>query len=206
MITLRIRKMEKNEFDKKPGNHPDTLYSWRISRTDSNWTTSSSITFSDVQLLMDHFGVNDPSKLIDKTFETPDDYSDPSLALDLLLKKIQHGGSYNPPSSDQLISRAINALAAMNCPDFSDVDSQTVYEAFQGTFQMFSPKTDWLKWFKEQISVRSLGEVQMDDANVDDFKVRVRGPADYLMLVRGNQKIRVIFGPYSTPFSFDMQY
>jgi hypothetical protein len=202
MITFRIEKMIQNEFDKQFNSHPNALYSWSISVLGSSWIVSSGMLYDSVKLLMDYFNVDDPSELSGKTFDMPDDYSDPSSALDLLLKKIQHGGNYNPPSSEQLISRAINSLATMTCPDFSDVDGKTVYETFQETFHCFSPKAEWLNWFKEQISLRSSGEVQVKEGNPENFNSRVKGPAAYLMLVKRNQEIKVIFGPYSTPFSY----
>lgn len=93
-------------------------------------------------------------------------------------------------------------MAHIEVPDFSDVDDETVHDAFAQVWDGFRAEAAWLKTFKAQIVVASRGAVELQDADANDFSVRVKGPAEYLMLVRGSERQKVILGPYSHPVEF----
>jgi len=69
-----------------------------------------------------------PSGLKGTPFVSPS--GNPFTALRLLSLQARHGGKYAPPSVRALYAQAVEALAKMECPDFSDTDDETVYAAF----------------------------------------------------------------------------
>lgn len=201
MTTYQFRKMERNQFDTKPLSNK-TLYSYGLSRQRGTGMTVTSITYEDVMVLMDHFGVTEPEQLVNKTFETQNDRLDACEALDLLLLTIRHGGSYVPPTTEQIILRAVNSLATMTRPNFSDVDGKSVYDCFAVAFKGFKLDQEWFARFNNLVKTHSGGTVEIQNADIEEFEMRIRGPAAYFWLVRGNQKMKFVFGPYDTPFQF----
>ncbi len=103
-------------------------------------------------------------------------------------------------TDQELYERAANALARMECPDFSDVYSDVVFHAFLKTFYGYSPKKEWFESFKEKVSALSGGKVTIKKDNHPE--AGVLGPAAYLLLVSEEKTIKFIFGPYETPFEF----
>jgi len=196
-----IVEMCQNPFDTEhQPTDPDAFYSWTLRPTDSQWTTSSGFGYSIVMLLMKYFKVTTASGLVGKIFIS--NREEASSALNLLLTQIRHGGEYTPPGHESLRFLATKALASMTEPDFSNVDDQTVYEAFQEVWEGFCANKDWLNAFKAQISQLSAGKVALLDCDPNEFNTRVKGPANYLVLVSGDHRQKIILGPYATPVQF----
>lgn len=195
-------KVEKNPFEKKGDTHPDANYLWEISRVGSKRASSSGLVYKEIKELLNHYGLNHPSELAGKTFTTPDSYNDEGSALNYLIVTIRAGGNYQAPTHEQLYERAASALAQMKCPDFSDVDNQTVFKAFSRVFSDHSPDERWFESFKKKVSARSGGKVTIEQANISDFSMRIMGPAVYLLLASKEKSIKFTFGPYDTPFIF----
>lgn len=201
MTTYEIRGMHHNAYDNADPFRPDALYMYEISIFREEPTLRSGTDYKSVKLLMEHFNVHNPSELIGKMFEVPND-DDAEYALQRLLLNIQNEGKYTPPSDTQLLFRAVNSLALMTCPDFSNVDSQTVYTFFATAFRGFVLDRVWFDRFEALLAEHSAGEVRILNGNSEDFRMRVKGPAAYFKLIRGTTEINFVFGPYSTPFVF----
>lgn len=196
-----IVEMSQNPFDKEhQSTDSDALYSWTLRPMDRQWTTSSGFSYSDVMQLMKHFEVMTAPELVGKIFIS--DRKDASSALNLLLVQIKHGGEYTPPELKSLRDLAAQALSRIAVPDFTDVDNQTVHEAFQEVWEGFFADRNWLNSFKAQISQLSEGKVALLDCNPNEFSMMIKGPANYLVLVSGNRRQKVIMGPYATPIEF----
>jgi hypothetical protein len=201
MKVWELSEVKKNPFDKRADTDPDAIYSITISEQGSYWSTRSGITYRELMPILSHFKVNRPEDLTGKTFTNTRESA--TSALNLLIVEISHGGEYTPPSEESLHERAIVALGNMQCPDFSDVDDETVYNAFRKAFNGSRIDEKWLCWFQKRISTSSNGRVQLQKANIDEFSMRVMGPAEYLILAADERRQRVILGPYSRPVSFD---
>ena len=202
-ITFQIVEMRKNPFDKEHAStHMDAHYSWSLQCVGSSWTTNSSMVYKEIVWLLPYFKVNTPQELIGKTFEVPAEYDDASTAINYLLTVIKNGGSYAPPSQKELVLRAVNALGRLQIPDFEGVDSLSIHSAFVEMFPGFGLDDKWFETLKEAILEASKNEVSLEKADINEFPYRVRGPGEYLKLVKGSQTKLLFFGPYSTPFSF----
>lgn len=202
MNTWIIESILQNPFDY---NHsttdPEALYMWSLRLQGENAVTESSMSFAEAMELMRHFRVKDSSQLAGKKFQS--ERSNASSALNLLLIQIRHGGKYVPPTHESIRERVAQSLAKMEEPDFSDIDDETIFESFIDVWDIMSAKPEWLKKFTARIAEISNGRVSLIKAEPRNFSARVLGPAEYLMLVQGKQKQRIILGPYSTPVSFD---
>jgi hypothetical protein len=200
MYTWNITQMEQNQFDTNAPTSPEALYSWSIRREDSKWTLSSGMDYREVQLLMQYFNVHTAAELVGKQFTS--ERNSAESALNLLLAQIRHGGNYTAPSHEDLRNRAAEALAAFRQPDFSDTDEETVFRAFREVWDGFRANEYWMASLKAQIAEMSNGQVELLDADAEDFPVHVKGPANYLRLRRGKEDQLVIMGPYSSPVDF----
>jgi len=89
----------------------------------------------------------------------------------------------------------------MECPDFSDLDGQTVADAFREVWGGWEADETWLADFTKKLDL--LGGVLLRKANYESFSIRVKGPASYLELVKGDKVQKIIVGPYSTPIIFE---
>ncbi|MBI5457641.1 hypothetical protein HY971_02865 [Candidatus Kaiserbacteria bacterium] len=105
---------------------------------------------------------------------------------------------------DVLHEHAAEALSKGERPTFT-VDEGSVFRVFDEvfTFKESPVDADWFRRFQSRISELSGGRVTLTLGDVRQFKSRVRGPAEYLLLTVNGIAHRVIFGPYGTPFSFD---
>lgn len=56
--------------------------------------------------------------------------NDPLIALEFYLLNIKCGGCYNPPSFEDVRTKAAKSLAKIELPDFSKIDQETVYKSF----------------------------------------------------------------------------
>ena len=193
-------KVEQNPYDKRAATDPKALYEYQMSAEGSNWLVRSGITYEEVERLLAYFDVKTPNELQDKTFKSQKD--DHSLAVNYLITVQKYGGKYTPPSDEELYRQTAVAMSKMKCPDFSDIDKDTVFTAFLKVWEGFSAEADWMQNLQNRISALSNGQVVLSKGNSKDFPTRVRGPAEYLMLTKGKQSIMVIMGPYSTPVSF----
>ena len=191
--------MSQNPFDKHMPTDPDAFYSWGLSRAGSNYKTLSGFSYSKVMLLMMHFKVTDASQLVGMTIES--EKNGECSALDLLLIQIAHGGKYTPPSAKTVRDRALVSLANMECPDFSDLDDETVANAFSDVWNGWEADQEWLADFSKKLEL--LGGVLLRKADSKDFSMRVKGPASYLELVKDGKVQKIILGPYSTPITFE---
>lgn len=104
---------------------------------------------------------------------------------------------------DNLYLEAAIALSKMQCPDFSGVDDETIFDAFQEIFNDSSINQRWVQELEARIADLSDEEVLLQTADSEKFSMRIKGPAAYLALVKGNEIQRFTIGPYSTPISFD---
>jgi len=179
------------------------LFHIEMCRKGSSSVTGMGELGKDLAPFVKHFGVNTPEELTGKSFDSEDDFV--FSALEALRMEVLHGGDYIPPDYSTLFEAAAKALSRMELPDFSDVASQDVFAAFQSVFDRFRANKKWLSWFSGQVAIFSEGRVTISEGNVDDFKMRVKGPADYLLLVNHEteESKRLVLGPYATPLSFD---
>ncbi len=200
LVTWKFVKVEKNPFCEKADIDPDAIYSYDMSAEGSDWVVSSGMAYEEVKYLLALFGVKTPGELKGRTFKSQK--TDASMAVDYLILMQKHGGNYTPPSDEQLYEQTALAMSKMECPDFSDVDRETVFHAFLKAWQGFSAEKDWMQNLKNRISELSEGKVKLVEGDYEKFPVRVKGPADYLLLIKGEKSIMVIMGPYSTPVSF----
>jgi hypothetical protein len=198
MVTWVFKKIELIGEIEPPAE--DARYMYDISAQGSTLVTSSGISYHNVALLMQHFEVSTPDDLIGKTF-TNDRGSVPS-ALDLFLLQIKNGGEYTPPSTEELRLRAAQALANFTVPDYSKVDRETVAEAFQEVWAGFEAEEEWLMNFTLLIAELSEGKVALLAADADEFPWRIKGPASYLKLQRGEETQLLAIGPYAKPIEF----
>jgi len=105
--------------------------------------------------------------------------------------------------SFQYPAMAAAALAELRCPDFSGEPNNAVFDIFYGVFDGVSPKPEFMEWLRDEVSRLSDGAVIIEEAKNEEFRFRVKGPAAYLCLRRGEERQMFVFGPYSTPFVFD---
>lgn len=201
MYTWFIRNIYQNPHDKdhKPTD-PGARYMWELGLSGSELVVSSGFDYAEVMLLMQHFRVDNIPHLVGQSFQS--ERGDASSALDLLLTQIRHGGKYVPPATEELRQRAAESMACGKQPDYSGIDDETVYRAFAEVWNGFKADVIWMNSFKAEISQISDGQAVLLDADHETFSARVKGPANYLMLVYGGVRQKVIMGPYSTPVSF----
>lgn len=201
MFTWQFEKIRRNRFCKEPENSPEALYSSQLKEQNSRKFEEVVLFYSELELLLLYFGVEKPEELVGKSFTCP--MGDAGVAISLLISEIKHRGAYNLQTPESLYARAALALSKLECPDFSDIDKNTIWKTFSAVFNGFRANKDWLRGLQETIRDLSDAKVALREANIDDFSVRFKGPAEYLVLVSDEKKQRVIFGPYSTPFVFD---
>lgn len=199
-MTYRFVEVEQNPFSTEQPNDPSALYECKLAVVGWNGNQSFGIPYKDVKQLMAYFGVNKPEELAEKTFESSK--TDGPAAINYLVVLQKHGGFYTPPSDAELFERTAQAMSKMKCPDFSDVDEDTVYNAFRKFWEGFIVDHDWLYNLNKRIVELSKGKVKLVKGNPEDFPVHVKGPAEYLLLKKGKETIKIIIGPYNKPVGF----
>lgn len=152
--------------------------------------------------VLSHFGLRlnfgDQSKLKMKSFITSG-IDSPRDAMDILIIQDKLGGKRPPIMPHVLYDRAAKALAQMKLPDFSGQDENYVDRVFSALFHKHTTYN-----LAKKVEEFSGGAVKMRQADAKTvFNLGVKGEADYLVLVSGENKKRLIFGPYPTPFYFD---
>jgi len=203
MRTFIIAKVERNSFDTRCPEDPKALYSWGIT-TFNGGTVSSGFFYSSVVLLMGYFNVKTPSELAGKMFTVPDIYVNAGDALYRFLTVLKHKGDYKEPTKEDLYERAIESLAHMECPDFSNEDPFIVFRSFLDVWSGYEVNQDWFKGFRACLIRKSKGTVWIEEPkSEDDFKTVVSGPCHCYRLMSRNRSIKMVFGPYSNPFWFE---
>ncbi len=204
MTKWKIVRIEHNPFD---NDHSPTdqqaYYCWELSQEGSSWKTGSGFNYADVMQLMKHFKVQTAAELVGLTFES--EKNEASSALDFLLVQIRHGGSYTPPSGQIVRNRVLASLANLEQPDLSDLDGETIANAFREVWGDWEADETWLSKLMDDICYFSTGQVHLRKADSNTFSVHIKGPASYLELVKGGTVQKIIIGPYSTPVSFVKQ-
>lgn len=106
-------------------------------------------------------------------------------------------------SQEEIRTRAAQALANLEAPDYSGIADRQVYQAFAQVWNGFTVDQEWLSQFKAQVATLSGGRVSLESANPERFEYRVKGPAEYLLLKAGGVELNVILGPYSQPVTIE---
>lgn len=107
-------------------------------------------------------------------------------------------------ANEMVYRHAVNALAANRLPDYATFEPGVVARAFVAVFDGFTPKADWLEDFKRRVLRASGFLVRLEEADISEFRERVKGPAAYLALVHGRERKRVRLVPgVTTPFTVD---
>ena len=209
MKTWEFIEVRRNLVCKKSSDDPYALYSYTINEKGNDWWHGAGLFYKELKPLMFHFGVSGPEKLVGKSFESPREDAD--SALNLLIVQIRHGGEYESPSPQKLYDALAESLAKLQIPDFSNVDDETVCDAFAEWFSGFKMKEEWFSWLKIEIWKLGNGRFLLERADHKEFKVGVKEPAEYLTLTDqglphgrppGHIK-RLVIGPYSKPAFFD---
>lgn len=203
MREFTIVKVEK-AGDKSPDKAPSAQYVWEI-RTPAGGSVLSGFTYVQVMQLMLYFAVDDPADLAGAKFLAPNTIEsfNATSALDWFLRNVEADGKYRAPSGEDVLNEAIEKLAKMQRPEFPHVDRATIFKTFLrfygGSFEL-SDKA--LADLNRRLAKASDGQVRLDRATPEDFTSGVQGPSTCLRLVGPCQSIKVVFGPYSTPFMF----
>lgn len=195
-----ITELYQNPFSKDAPDDPQAPYMITMLGTGNRWQQTFSLPFSQIKVLMTHFKVNSPEYLKGKSFISSRNAA--GSALDLLIVQTLNGGYYKPPSGSQVRRRLVEALAEFRQPDFSKVDDETVAKAIHEYWDGPQPKEDFFNWLKFEVRELSNNTVFLEEADINLFSIRLRGPAVYLALRRGIEQQLVILGPYSHPVQF----
>jgi len=156
--------------------------------------------YCEIKELLDFNNFDDPRDLIGCTYASPGRYEDFGSVMNYNLLMMRTDNTYIPPSFEQLYERAVCALSRMTCPNFSDIDDLTVFNAF---FHAYN--NDWLGIMMQRVHQRSGGQVRVQIVNP---KARggfpmIQGQAVYMMLFGpGDRRIRFTFTPSAEPFEF----
>lgn len=101
------------------------------------------------------------------------------------------------PNMD-LVTRAAQALALLQEPDFSDTDEELVFRLFSA---VFDEGDRWFGELKQLVSRESGGSVVLSEVAPDEYPGgRIKGRGRYFVLTRGACKVYGHFGPYVPPF------
>lgn len=103
--------------------------------------------------------------------------------------------------SHMILDHAAKALSKMQMPKF-DIGEEAicsiVEEMFGGKAQM---KDCDFNFLKDRVAELSSGAVTLEKVDYSEWKgPRVKGAASYLVLKRGDESVRFIFGPAGDPF------
>ncbi len=128
-------------------------------------------------------------------------------------KAVDQGPKHEPQEGleevelDELQEKAAAALSEWMLPDFKDDDPKKVSKSFkEAAFSDPEHAKKWFSHFSERVRELSNSQVSLREVNEQErkeFRSGARGPAKYLFLTKQMQKVRIIFGPYETPFTQD---
>jgi len=183
---------------------PNACYTWSASKVGSNERAGASCCYHDLELVMNRLGVDQPRKLVGQRFESPGNYTEATMAFDYFLTYLRHSGIYLPPCPDEIYDRIVDALARMECPDFSDVDWQTILLAVSAWYQTFEIIPARFQWLKDEVNRRSSERVEIELASPADFQVSVQGMATFLRLITNDDRVqKFVLAPARQPVIFD---
>ena len=94
------------------------------------------------------------------------------------------------------------ALARMEEPDLGFLEPEVIICAFLQAFDGGDARNEWLAMFSARVMDLSRGAVRLERTDHERFRLRMHGAAAYLVLVRGEQRQRLILGPYARPVQF----
>lgn len=160
--------------------------------------TSMEIPESRLELLLKKFGAKQASTLVGKSFKT--EHKSATRALERLILDLLHGGTYMPPSAKELIRHAAEALAKFENPDFSRVDTDTIFQVFIREYKegTLIPKLTNL------VHEISGGEITLLPAKELPFGDKSQGI--YLELTSSSNRIVVLVGPYPNPIQIRFRF
>lgn len=151
--------------------------------------------FFQIRQLMKMFGIYRPSDLEGISIDVPQSASPLEYIFfrsNLLARGIK---VYEPPPFRDLYERATNDLLQGRAPNFEDVDSETVFAAFQVILD-----DTWVSNFKSSIHARSQGKVKLIDVNETDVPIQPKTRFYILRTPQGDRK--VILVPAVPPIVF----
>ena len=98
-----------------------------------------------------------------------------------------------------MYSRAIDSLAKLECPDFSEQDeAKTLF----GFYEMFW-HPEIYEWFVQEVISQSDGKISFDHRSSQELHIpMIQGEAKYFVLSDGQKKKAVSFSPAANPFRF----
>lgn len=199
--TWEIVEMYHNPYDTHSPDDPNALYSYRMKPKNLSWRTDSYLGFYDVQTLMTHFKVTQPSNLIGLEFESQSNVA--VVAIGLLLIQVRHIEKNSSISSEKIRQRLLAPLIGLEQPSFSDIDDKSVVSAFLEVWDGQSAQKPWLDKLKGDIKYYSGNQVELLDADPNQFTHQLNGPAEYLILTYQGRSQKLILTPSSTPITFD---
>ena len=118
--------------------------------------------------LMSHFNVTREQDLVGKSFQCTQD--DCNEAVELLLLQIKTSNHYTPVPPHRIFELAAHALAQMEVPDWRNIFSGDVGNAFQGIFDdnrqgSCEINTAWVLNFSKKVNEYSKGQVALIPSN-----------------------------------------
>lgn len=102
-------------------------------------------------------------------------------------------------SDEELYERVALEMSEMKCPDFSMEKKETVYAAFNKIWQTPEYKKNWMHNLKNRISELSNGQVKLAKGDKEKFPIRIKGPAEYFLLINDEKIMMVIMQPSESP-------
>ena len=177
--------------------HPDQEFFPEIREPDLPW-------------LAVRFGVTSVSDLTGKTFTAPCGPKSAGDKLSLLAMQGMYNGIYLPPPVEVVYRRIVESLAAMQQPDFSDIDVTTIKLAVRA----FPHGKGGMRGFMERlitdVEEAGAGRVKARRGTLKEFKFFGdcgESCDGYLVLTAGDTVLHVRISPidYLAPVRFDLE-
>ena len=200
----------------------DGSVSWSIVRVDlknslfvlrpagGKTTYDGVIRETSVPSLFEHFGVRAARDLVGKSFAAACKKSrngrlvsrdDPLDVLDLLAVRQMHDGQYIPPDKEVLYRRVVQAFSQMGLPDFSDVDRNTLWVAFQELYDGKGGPSVFVDRLARDVFAASKGNIALLRTKRQELCGECRM---HLRLVSQDGKLLyLVIGPYPDPVVAD---
>lgn len=118
-------------------------------------------------------------------------------AFEYHLFKHKVGNSYRPLSRNEIYDRALYSLAKLELPQYDDVDFDTLFSAFYNAY--YDPK--WIELLETRIKEITQNSVKWIEEDTPTLETRGAGPGRHFKLLRGEEELRITFGPYLRPFA-----
>jgi len=192
----RIGPVTLNQNTESQGDQPEHQYNLRVTEI-SGLPVEIGLSEADSELLLKHFKVDHVFDLLRKTFVVSEEYIDATYAFDWFLTNLRHDGHYQAPSVRQIFERTAKALAKMECPDFSDVDSQTLRQAFTIWFSGVHVTDSKFGWLNTEIELRTDNQVFLRKAKIEEFRIQYHGPVALCKLCGPMYERMFVFDPFA---------